>query len=103
MVLTLPDVGNTTRVHGRYWLDYDAVAFAMLVITLGMVELLVLRLNTSRPSASHQPSADDGGEISFPSSWADLAICLSGHTMAAFPTRHLALLVQPICRFRRPQ
>jgi hypothetical protein len=30
------------RVHGRYWLDYDTVAFAVLVIALSLVELLVL-------------------------------------------------------------
>jgi hypothetical protein len=30
------------RVHGRYWLDYDTVALAVLVIGLGIVELLVL-------------------------------------------------------------
>jgi hypothetical protein len=34
--------GNTMRVHGRYWLDYDSVAFAVLMIALGIVELLVL-------------------------------------------------------------
>jgi hypothetical protein len=28
------------RGHDRYWLDYDTVAFAVLVIGLGMVELL---------------------------------------------------------------
>jgi hypothetical protein len=30
------------RVHDHYWLDYDSVAFAVLVIALGIVELLVL-------------------------------------------------------------
>jgi hypothetical protein len=30
------------RVHDRYWLDYDTVAFAVLMIALGIVELLVL-------------------------------------------------------------
>ncbi len=35
MVLTLRDVGNT-------WLDYDTVAFVVLVIALGIVELLML-------------------------------------------------------------
>jgi hypothetical protein len=30
------------RVYDRYWLDYDPVAFAVLVIALGIVELLVL-------------------------------------------------------------
>jgi hypothetical protein len=34
--------GNIMRVHGRYWLDYDSVAFAALMIALGIVELLVL-------------------------------------------------------------
>jgi hypothetical protein len=34
--------GTTMRVHDRYWLDYDTVAFAVLVIALGIVELLVL-------------------------------------------------------------
>jgi hypothetical protein len=32
------------RVHGRYWLDYDTVAFAVLVIALGIIELLVLAI-----------------------------------------------------------
>jgi hypothetical protein len=30
------------RVCDRYWLDYDAIAFAVLVLGLGMLELLVL-------------------------------------------------------------
>ena len=30
------------RVHAQYWLDYDSVALAVLVIALGIVELLVL-------------------------------------------------------------
>jgi hypothetical protein len=30
------------RVHDRHWLDYDTVAFAVLMIALGIVELLVL-------------------------------------------------------------
>jgi len=29
------------RVHIRYWLDYDTVAFAVLVIGLGILEFLV--------------------------------------------------------------
>jgi len=33
--------GNTMRVHIRYWLDYDTVAFAVLVIGLGILEFLV--------------------------------------------------------------
>jgi hypothetical protein len=32
------------RVYDRYWLDYDTVAFAVLVIALGIVELLVLAI-----------------------------------------------------------
>jgi hypothetical protein len=34
--------GNAMRVHDRYWLDYDTVAFAVLVIALGILELIVL-------------------------------------------------------------
>ena len=35
-VANLRDMGGTTmRVHDRYWLDYDSVAFALLVIALG--------------------------------------------------------------------
>jgi hypothetical protein len=30
------------RAHDRYWLDYDTIAFAVLVIALSTVELLVL-------------------------------------------------------------
>jgi hypothetical protein len=30
------------RVRDRYWLDYDTVAFAVLVIALGILELIVL-------------------------------------------------------------
>jgi hypothetical protein len=30
------------RVRNRYWLDYDSVAVAVLVIALGIVELLIL-------------------------------------------------------------
>jgi hypothetical protein len=37
------DVGETTmREHDRYWLDHDIVAFAVLVIALGILELVVL-------------------------------------------------------------
>jgi hypothetical protein len=37
------DVGETTmRVHDRYRLDYDTIAFAVLVIALGIIELLIL-------------------------------------------------------------
>jgi hypothetical protein len=32
--------GTAMRGHDRYWLDYDTVAFAVLVIGLGVVELL---------------------------------------------------------------
>jgi hypothetical protein len=40
-VPTLRDVGGTAmRGYDRYWLDYDTVAFAVLMIGLGMVELL---------------------------------------------------------------
>ena len=40
---TLRDVGGTAmRGHDRYWLEYDTVAFAVLVIGLGIVELLIL-------------------------------------------------------------
>ena len=28
-------------MHKRYWLDYDPVALAVLVIGIGMIELLV--------------------------------------------------------------
>ena len=41
----MPDnaVGVTTmRAQNDNWLDYDTVAFAVLVIALGIVELLVL-------------------------------------------------------------
>jgi hypothetical protein len=34
--------GNTMRVDDRYWLDYDSVAFAVLMVALGIVEILVL-------------------------------------------------------------
>ena len=30
------------RVDDRYWLDYYSVAFAVLMVALGIVELLVL-------------------------------------------------------------
>jgi hypothetical protein len=30
--------------HSRHWLDYDFVAFAALVIGLGVVELLALSI-----------------------------------------------------------
>ena len=30
--------------QGRYWLDYDPVAFAVLVIGIGMIELLALSI-----------------------------------------------------------
>jgi hypothetical protein len=37
------DVRETTmREHDRYWLDHDIVAFAVLVIALGILELVVL-------------------------------------------------------------
>jgi hypothetical protein len=32
------------RAHTRHWLDYDAVALAMLIIGLGVVELLALSI-----------------------------------------------------------
>jgi hypothetical protein len=38
----LCDAGNAMRLRDRYWLDYDSVAFAVLMIALGIVELLVL-------------------------------------------------------------
>ena len=31
-------------VHGRHWLEYDTVAFAVLLIGLGIVELLALSI-----------------------------------------------------------
>jgi hypothetical protein len=30
------------RVYNRYWLDYDAVTFALLMIGLSIIEVLVL-------------------------------------------------------------
>jgi hypothetical protein len=30
------------RVYDRYWLDYDTVTFAVLVLALGILELIVL-------------------------------------------------------------
>ncbi len=32
------------RVRRRYWLDYDPVALAVLVIGIGMIELLALSI-----------------------------------------------------------
>jgi hypothetical protein len=31
-------------MHGRHWLDYDPVAFAVLVIGIGLIELLALSI-----------------------------------------------------------
>jgi hypothetical protein len=31
-------------MHKRYWLDYDPVAFVILVIGIGMIELLALSI-----------------------------------------------------------
>jgi hypothetical protein len=32
------------RVQSRYWLDYDAISLAVLVIGISIVELLVLSI-----------------------------------------------------------
>jgi hypothetical protein len=32
------------RVQGRHWLEYDSVAFALLVIGMGIVELLAFSI-----------------------------------------------------------
>jgi hypothetical protein len=32
------------QAHARHWLDYDAIALAVLLIGLGIVELLVLSI-----------------------------------------------------------
>jgi hypothetical protein len=37
-------VRDVMRKQGRHWLDYDPVAFAALVIGIGIVELLVLSI-----------------------------------------------------------
>jgi hypothetical protein len=34
--------GGREIMHKRYWLDYDHVALAVLVIGIGMIELLAL-------------------------------------------------------------
>jgi hypothetical protein len=31
-------------MHTRYWLDYDSVAFAVLVVGMGVIELLALSI-----------------------------------------------------------
>jgi hypothetical protein len=37
-----PGWGDIMPVQSRYWLDYDAIALAVLVIGISIVELLVL-------------------------------------------------------------
>ena len=41
---TLAPAREACHAHGRHWLDYDSVAFAVLVVGMGAIELLALSI-----------------------------------------------------------